>query len=339
MLSNRSNGLPHGGRLRAAAKRYRIALKEWLDLSTGINPNGWPVPPLPATAWNRLPEDDDGLEAAARDYYDTPHVLPVAGSQAAIQALPRLIDAKQVAVLRPSYAEHKHAWSHADRMVTSVSVSELDGAVGSSDVVVLTNPNNPTGALFSRDQLLDWQARLAQRGGWLIVDEAFIDVAPSSLASTLPRPGLVILRSLGKFFGMAGARVGFVCAEPALLQRMKTLLGPWHVAGPSRYAALLALEDRAWQETARSQLKRAGTRLKTLLRRHDLTPQGECDLFQWISTPHAAHLNDQLAQRGILTRYFDDPPSLRIGLPKTEEDWARFDAALGAVVASATFCA
>jgi cobalamin biosynthetic protein CobC len=337
--SEKSELLPHGGWLHAAVQRYGIPLAQWLDLSTGINPNGWPVPTLPAPVWNRLPEDDDGLEATARDYYGTPHVLPVAGSQAAIQALPQLIPPCRVALIRPGYAEHVHAWSRGGHDVVPVVASELDDAVASSTVVVLANPNNPTGALFPRAQLLRWREQLAERGGWLVIDEAFIDAIPGeSLTADCPQPGLVVLRSLGKFFGLAGVRVGFVFADPALLQCLKALLGPWTVATPSRYVAMLTLNDRAWQQDCREKLLTAGARLAALLQRHGLVPHGGCPLFHWLSTARAAQIHDGLARRGILTRLYQDPPSLRFGLPATEESWSRLDASLGAVMASLKLC-
>ena len=100
----------HGGRLRAAAQRYGIALDDWLGLSTGIALYGWPLPAIAAEAWTRLPEPDDGLEAVARDYYGAASLLPVAGSQAVIQALPRLRKACTVGIVSPTYAEHAAAW-------------------------------------------------------------------------------------------------------------------------------------------------------------------------------------------------------------------------------------
>ncbi len=118
--------LEHGGALRVAASRYRIPLSDWLDLSTGINPNGWPVPPIPATVWGRLPEPDDGLEAAAMAYYDTSLLVPVAGSQAAIQALPLLRDLGRVGVLSPTYAEHAHAWRRVGHPVDLLTADRLD---------------------------------------------------------------------------------------------------------------------------------------------------------------------------------------------------------------------
>ncbi len=324
--------LPHGGHLHAAATCYGITLADWLDLSTGINPDGWPVPAVPPSAWARLPEDDDALETAARDYYGAACVLPVAGSQAAIQALPCLRAPCRVGVLHPGYAEHAHAWRGAGHNVRRVQVEEVNDVVAQVDVLVLIHPNNPTGVCFARDQLLDWHAQLATRGGWLIVDEAFMDVTPQhSLAPFCPRPGLIVLRSLGKFFGLAGARVGFAFTDAPLRAQLQVLLGPWAVAAPSRWVATQALQDRTWQETTRQQLLAGSQRLALLLTRHGLAPHGGCALFQWVHTEQAATHHERLARYGILTRLFDQPASLRFGLPGNESDWRRLDIALADV--------
>lgn len=319
--------LEHGGRLRSAARHYGIAVGEWLDLSTGINPHGYPVPPVPADAWLRLPEEHDGLEDAAARYYGTDTLLPVAGSQAAIQALPDLIAGERVGVLAPSYAEHAHAWRK--RSPRSLPAAGIAAALDALDVVVLVNPNNPTGARFTPTQLLDWHRRLAARGGWLIVDEAFVDATPAhSLAAHAGSPGLVVLRSLGKFFGLAGARLGFVLAAPALCRALAERLGPWTIAGPARHAARAALADRDWQASMRARLAADGERLATLLRRAGLGEPSGTPLFQWIRTEHAHAVHDALARQGVLVRRFDDPPSLRFGLPGTETAWARLADAL-----------
>lgn len=328
--------LEHGGKLSLAAVRYDIPLADWLDLSTGINPNGWPVPPIPPAYWTRLPEDDDGLEQAARDYYKAGHLLPVAGSQAAIQALPRLRGRSRVALLEPGYAEHGHAWRRTGHVVDTVAPQRLDDAVQRADVLVLIHPNNPTGARFPADQLLDWHRRLATRGGWLIVDEAFMDVTPEhSLCPYSSREGLILLRSLGKFFGLAGARVGFVCAHPTLLTGLRTLLGPWAVSTPARRVATAALKDRPWQTHTRQRLLAEGARLHALLAHHGLGPEGGCALFQWLRTPDAQRLHETLARHGILTRLFTEAASLRFGLPGSEADWVRLDAALYRLAATA----
>lgn len=322
--------LEHGGRLRAAAQRYGIPENEWLDLSTGINPDGWPAPAVPAEIWQRLPQDDDELNAAACNYYSATRLLAVSGSQAAIQALPSLRPPSRVVLAAPGYAEHAHAWQRCGHEVIGVSDEEILQA--DADVVVIINPNNPTGKLFSRDALLKLHARLAARGGWLVVDEAFIDASPEhSLASVCPRPGLIVLRSPGKFFGLAGARVGFVLAEENVLQPLAEWLGPWPIAAPSRHVATLALRDAAWQRATRETLPQAAQRLAELLRAHDLEPSGGCTLFQWICREDAANLHQQLARQGVLTRLFGQPASLRLGLPRGAAQWARLADALGRI--------
>lgn len=159
--------LEHGGRLRRAAQQYGIPLSDWLDLSTGINPNGWPIPVIPADCWQRLPEDDDGLLAAARHYYGNDTLLAVAGSQAAIQSLPRLRPKSRVGVLRPAYAEHGHSWQKAghDLIELPADADSINAAIESLDVLILINPNNPSGTLWQPAQLLAWQQRLTLRGG------------------------------------------------------------------------------------------------------------------------------------------------------------------------------
>ena len=320
--------LEHGGRLRRAAEAYGIPLADWLDLSTGINPQGYPVPPVPADAWLRLPEDDDGLEAAAADYYGSAHLLPVAGSQSAIQLLPAVLRGERVSLLAPGYAEHAHAWR--DRRAVAVGADEIDAAVAHSDIVVLVQPNNPTGVHFGRERLLEWHTRLARRGGWLVVDEAFIDTTPAqSLVPLAGADGLVVLRSVGKFFGLAGARVGFVFAPGSVRAALAERLGPWTLAGPARWAARHALADRAWQTQARAALLTAGERLQALLETHGLPACGPA-LFKLVATPDAARLHAAFARRGILLRLFETPQAVRFGLPSDEAGWARLAAALAA---------
>lgn len=324
--------LEHGGALRIAVARYGLPLGDWLDLSTGINPNGWPTPIIPPAVWQRLPEPDDGLETAAAAYYGTSRLLPVAGSQAAIQALPLLRAPCRVGVLHPGYAEHAHAWRRNGHQVELAPVEALDAMADRLDVLALVHPNNPTAARFPLHLLLDWRARLAARGGWLVVDEAFMDATPAeSLAGYADLPGLIVLRSLGKFFGLAGARVGFVLAESALLERLQEQLGPWSLSGPSRWVATQALADDLWQQQNRVELSRRSGRLAELLKRQSLPVAGGTGLFQWIPLPEAAFWQDALARRGILVRHFADPPGLRFGLPGSEPAWRRLELTLAGI--------
>ena len=321
--------LHHGGQCRAAAMRYNIPLADWVDLSTGINPNGWPVKDIPADLWQRLPEDEDELLEVACQYYGAPSLLPVAGSQAGIQALPRLREHSRVSILSPSYAEHAHTWQRANHSVKTVAHEQIDDALPDTDVLVIVNPNNPTGAVFPVEQLLDWHTQLAKSGGWLIVDEAFMDATPElSIASYTDRPGIIVLRSLGKFFGLAGTRVGFVCAHKTLLAQLDALLGPWPISTASRWVAIQALQDTVWQEQTRHKLAKGSERLLSLLSQYDHTPDGGCAFFQWVNTPYHKTIHEKLARQGILTRFFSTPQSLRFGLPGAEIKWNRLSEAL-----------
>ncbi|WP_266168453.1 threonine-phosphate decarboxylase CobD [Dyella subtropica] len=331
--------LEHGGRLLRAAREYGIAPEAWLDLSTGISPFAWPVPPIPAEAWHRLPEDDDGLIDVARAYYGTVSLLPVAGSQAAIQMLPMLRSRSRVGVLSPGYAEHAHAWEQAGHRVERCSAIELFARAASFDVIVLMHPNNPGGECFEQEQLLGLHAALAGRGGWLMVDEAFIDATPERSLCALPaRPGLIVLRSIGKFFGLAGARAGFVSTTTDLLVALGERLGPWTLTGTTRHVLKLALADRDWHAQARERLHASSVRLAELLTRHGLPPSASSAFFQWCCDERAPSLQRALARQGVWVRRFETPASLRFGLPGDDAAFARLDTTLG-LMAEAKECA
>ncbi|TDF81097.1 threonine-phosphate decarboxylase CobD [Pseudomonas sp. H9] len=320
--------LEHGGRLQRAVQHYGIAREHWLDLSSGIAPWPYAIPEIPLQAWARLPETDDGLEQAAAAYYGVTHVLPVAGSQAAIQALPHLRARGTVGVLSPCYAEHAEGWRRAGHQVIELHSEQVDDHLDSLDVLVVVNPNNPTGCLHHAAQLLGWHQRLARRGGWLLVDEAFMDNSPQhSIGAHADQSGLIVLRSFGKFFGLAGVRLGFVLAEPTLLQRLAELLGPWTISGPTRRLGQACLLDTAAHQQQIARCAAASQRLAGMLIRAGFAPSGGCDLFQYRVTEQAEQLHEFMAQRGILLRLFAQPASLRFGLPATDADFQRLEQA------------
>jgi cobalamin biosynthetic protein CobC len=321
--------LEHGGNLRRAAELYQRPMDQWIDLSTGINPNGWPVPQLPHSLWQRLPDDRDELIEAARAYYGCQSLLSLPGSQAAIQALPRLRAPCRVGVLSPGYAEHAYRWERSGHQAAPLSSEQLDAGISGLDVVIVSNPNNPDGVEISREKLLEWRNNLAGRDGLLVVDEAFGDAMPGlSLASESDLSNLVVLRSLGKFFGLAGVRVGFAIAEQTLLDQLAEECGPWAVGNPSRWIAAQALADTAWQQQTRDDLIAASERLDALLKKAGLSVTGGTALFRLVRTPKAAMMYDALASRGILVRIFRDISSLRFGLPGDESEWQRLEQAL-----------
>lgn len=320
--------LEHGGNLSAAVAQYKIPLQNWLDVSTGINPCHYPIPEIPAQLWRNLPNDEDGLIAAAAQYYGCQSLLPTSGSQAALQVLPKFRTLGKVAMLNPMYQEHAYAWHRYGHQVSRFSDLNDAAAINNADVVLVCNPNNPTGKQFAPQDLLQLHAMLAQRGGWLIVDEAFMDATPEhSIAQYAHLEGLFVLRSLGKFFGLAGARVGFLLAAHAPLQQIKEELGPWTITGASRYIAMLALQDSTWQQNTRLTLANKSQRLANLLTTYGLTPSAGTALFQYVATDAASDLHDKLARQGVWVRKFTEPPALRFGLPD-DNRWQQLEQAL-----------
>lgn len=328
--------LEHGGNIAVAANQYGIAESDWLDLSTGINPQGWPVPKIPTEVWQRLPDQQHGVIEHACQYYGCRDALVSPGSQAAIQILPRLRSKCKVGIISPTYAEHAQAWQHHGHDVQLISSDKVEVALPQLDVLVVVSPNNPTGQRYTQAKLFSWHQQLQQKDGWLIIDEAFMDAEPeNSLASQSHQQGLIILRSLGKFFGLAGLRCGFVLAEQKLLQKIQQQLGPWPVNGPALYIAAKALQDSDWQLQTRQRLKQDAKRLIALLAGYDLVVDGDTALFQWLQHDDALMIHESLAAKGILTRYFladvTGSPSLRFGLPGNEQQWQQLDNALSSI--------
>lgn len=321
--------LSHGGEVDAVAELYGIPRDQWLDLSTGINPNPYPVPELAREYWHRLP--DTGLQSwlidNAATYFsaaDPRTLVATPGTQAAIQWLPRLLPPTRVAIFAPTYGEHHCAWAMAGHEVVEIPA---DAAVpADAGAVVVTNPNNPDGRLADPERLLALSAdRL------IVVDEAFVDVMPElSLAAHAGRPRLVILRSFGKFFGLAGMRLGFVLAEPSLAEALRRALGPWAVAGPAAAIGAIALADETWIRMARVRLKAASSRLDGLLLRSDLKLVGGTPLFRLVADERALDVYHHLAGQGVLVRRFPENPHwLRFGLPANDREFDRLAATLG----------
>ncbi|WP_293266045.1 threonine-phosphate decarboxylase CobD [Neptunomonas sp.] len=336
-MSTANNILPvHGGCLHQAAQQFCIPIQNWVDLSTGLNPHSYPLPEVPQEIWQKLPDTDDNLLSAAAAYYGSVHLLAVAGSQAAIEILPKLRAHSRVGILSPAYAEYAYQWRVQGHDVKELSVDELDTQIAHLDVVIVIRPNNPTTEFLSRTQLKHWLNLLQQNNGWLVIDEAFIDALPSSEESSLitqnPVSGLIVLRSIGKFFGLAGIRLGFVWAEPALLSVLAQHQTTWSVSSVARWAGGIALQDGTWQLLMRQRLAQEGQQLCALLRKYDFeyvsTP-----LFCTITLPTTLRKTDfciyeYFAKRGILIRNFKHLQVFRLGLPKNDMAWQQLEKAL-----------
>ncbi|MSO80228.1 MAG: threonine-phosphate decarboxylase [Alphaproteobacteria bacterium] len=324
-----SGTIDHGGNLAAARRRFAGAPEPFIDLSTGINPVPWPVPGLPGEALARLPGQEalDRLAAAAARLYGAPDaacVVAAPGTQILLPLVAALRAPGRAAVLGPTYAEHARAAALAGHAVAEVE--RVDGLAGAG-LAVVVNPNNPDGRLVPHADLL----ALAGRAGLLVVDEAFMDVGPAgaSLAGDVAGGGIVVLRSFGKFFGLAGLRLGFALATPDIAAALRARLGPWAVSGPALAIGAAALADTDWIAATRVRLAADAARLDGLLAAAGLAVAGGTALFRLVETPAAAALYERLGRQGILVRRFAERSDrLRFGLPGHEAAWRRLAAAL-----------
>ncbi len=326
------NPVFHGGDIAWAEREFGPPAEPWIDLSTGINPWPYPLDTPPADAWTRLPDSaaEARLLAAAAACYGAPGpecVVATPGSQMAIQLLPRLRPPGRVAVVGPTYGEHAPAWRAAGHDVAEADDAALDG---DWDVVVLTNPNNPDGRMSVPDHIAACAGRIGPDGGWVVVDEAFADVAPEiSVASRTGAPGLVVLRSFGKFFGLAGLRLGFAIDAPVLAAEIRTALGPWAFSGLAGDVAARALADTAWIEATRKRLAEEAAQLDGVLQGAGLKVIGGTTLYRLAAHADAAGIFRRLAEAGILARHFPDRPDrLRFGLPGDAKAMARLQSVL-----------
>lgn len=325
--------MDHGGSLGRASALFPHAPQPFVDLSTGINPHSYPLFELPATALSRLPEAARLHELAkiAADAYGAPsaaHVAAAPGTQILLPRVASLVSPGRALVLGPTYAEHARAAAIAGHAV--VEVEDVD-ALAAADLAIVVNPNNPDGRVVSRERLLRLAGALRAKGGLLVVDEAFMDVGPhaESLAGDVGQGGIVVLRSFGKFFGLAGLRLGFALSDALTVERLETQFGPWAVAGPALEYGIRALGDSGWQADMRRRLAQDAARLDALFARFGVAVAGGTTLFRYLQMQDAARLFSALGERGILLRHFADRPQvLRAGLPGADDEWPRLESAL-----------
>lgn len=327
--------LIHGGRLQQVAKKYNIAPKNWLDLSTGIAPFSYPIPKIPENYYQSLPQENRGLEAAAKNYYNADSLLVTNGSQAIIKLLPSLWLEKNkqsttVYLPEQGYKEHELAWSIAGFNLCKYQdkLPKLE-EIKDNSVLVVINPNNPTGQLYKRSELLPYQEKLKQSAGLFVIDEAFMDVIEPSQSLTsfiCHYSNTLVLRSFGKFFGLAGIRIGFLIGGTTWLTRFGEQLGPWQVNGPAQFISQQAFTDVDWQIQQQQRLGELSSQLHSLITQslpaNLLINISGTALFQTVYFKEGVDvegLYEALCQQGIYVRLTDDKLALRFGLVKPEQ--------------------
>ena len=316
----------HGGDLAQAIAQYGGRPEDWLDLSTGINRVPYPVGNINDLSWRSLPGSAQRtalIQAAQAAFQTNWPLLPLAGAQAAIQLVPQCLPIGQARILGPTYNEFAGALTTFGWNVETVaSLEELEGA----DLAIIVNPNNPTGESFKPEQLIE----LANSVGTLLIDESFADATPEiSVLKAEPQKNILVLRSFGKFFGLAGVRLGFLAGQTETLEKAAAIAGPWAVSGPALEIGTKALADLDWQNATRLRLAQDRKRLETILNSTGWTTVGSTHLFALLETPDAIEAQRQLAQAHIWSRIFPYSGTwLRLGFPGTEVEWQRLEDAI-----------
>ena len=304
----------HGGGLDAAIAQYGGQRSDWLDLSTGINPVPYPIPTLSHDAWTALPDSAafDLLTARARAFWNIPKeaaCIATPGASAVIAQLPNLVTAGKVHIPGPTYNEHGAAFRNAGWTLDAKA----------EDAMVVVHPNNPSGEIWTADKI---------NGSLQIIDESFADVIPDqSLIKQAAEPGTVVLKSFGKFWGLAGLRLGFAIGDPKLIERLGDALGPWQVSGPALQIGAEALSDFQWADETRARLAQDAVRLDAILDEQGAISLGGTDLFRLYEVDDAKAAQAHLATSGVWSRTFPyDNKWLRLGIPAPDR-WEQLQAA------------
>ncbi len=304
----------HGGGIDAARAEFSGARSEWLDLSTGINPVPYPIPTFEPDAWNALPDRAamDAVTVAARQFWNVPDsaaILAAPGASALIARIPYLAELGKVRVESRTYNEHESAFRTAGWSVSDDTPTAR----------VIVSPNNPTGDYWTG----------TDQSPLLVIDESFCDLSPEeSRIDLAANSGTIILKSFGKFWGLAGLRLGFAIGDPALIAKLSNALGPWPVSGPALRIGATALTDQAWATQTRTRLTNEAARLDALMLAKGAKIQGGTDLFRLYRVDDAAAWQSRLAQRHIWSRIFPYSTTwLRLGLPASDR-WEQLESAL-----------
>ena len=310
----------HGGDLDRAIACHGGTRNGWLDLSTGINPNPYPIPQIPRSSWTALPDRIAfaAIEDAARTFWNIPEdaeVVIASGASALIAAMPSIAPVGAVHVSSPTYNEHAAAFRAAQFHVEETG---LPSPAARTRVVV--HPNNPDGRLHD----------LSPREDCLtIIDESFADVGAASHVRHTNHASTIVLKSFGKFWGLAGLRLGFAICSAENARILRQHLGPWAASGPALIIGAQALSDHDWADETRAQLSSMTGHLDRLMKMSGATIVGGTTLFRLYAVDDGLAVQKTLARHHIWTRVFEGYPHwIRLGLPADASGLERIARAL-----------
>ena len=322
----------HGGDIYAFARIKGVEVEDVLDFSASINPLG--MPPAARCAFRRAlrqvnsyPEPyAESLTQTLAEYHGlaASQVLAGNGSTHLIYLLARALHVQRVVLIAPLFSEHASAFRANGAHVRYVTLrppsfildlAEVEKTMRREqpDALVLTNPNSPTGALTPREQVRALVQLCRGTQTRLLVDEAFIDWTEEGSVKQIAAQddGVIVLRSLTKFFALPGLRVGYVLASPKVIRKLQAQIEPWAVNVVAQAVGIACVQDQHFIKHSRSFMYKERAWLSTQLSQTPgLRVFPASANFLLLQTKgkgfSASSLAEHLAQEKILIRVCDN---------------------------------
>jgi threonine-phosphate decarboxylase len=316
----------HGGNIYAASRDLRCQPASMLDFSASINPLGMApgavqVVQASLELATHYPDPDcyELKQALGRFHGIDPECVCIGnGSTELIFLLPKTLALRRALIPGPTFSEYAAAMRAVGGEVSMllappeeefrIRLSQVAAALQRSlDCVWLCNPNNPTGQLWTKAQVLELWKKARRVGASLIVDEAFIDYceADSVVSEATSRAGLLVLRSFTKFYGMPGLRVGYLVAEPTVIRRIEAMRLPWSVNNLAQVAAIASLNETSYAVRSRQLIIEERPRLAAALAGQGWVPCPSSANFLLVRLPSflkSAAVAAATRRQGVLIR-------------------------------------
>ena len=319
-MGNKDLNIQHGGDIDLAIKKYGGQRADWIDLSTGINRTSYPWQESVKVELRDLPSSKllMGLEKAASRAYKVAEgtdTAAVQGAQQIISLLPICLkNYNSVAILGPTYNEYEKAFKSSG--IKAETVSEVS-KLSSSDIAIIVNPNNPTGKVIAEEILDD----LSKKVRILIIDESFKMFSSRRIQKF---DNVIQINSLGKFFGLAGVRLGFVSGPSDFIKSVREMLGPWPISSIAAEIGIIALNDTTWISEMEKILLEGSNVLHKACSTKNWKLVGKTNLFHTYATSSCLEVEEQFAAHYIWIRTFDYSQTwIRLGIPTSKYEWTR----------------
>jgi threonine-phosphate decarboxylase len=314
----------HGGNVHEACRILGIGLDEVMDFSASINPLGMPDGVAKTMAINLLtavhypdPEAGRFSEAVSNAYgIDKGKVICANGSTELIFLIPRALRPENVLIPYPTFSEYERASLLAGASIKRICFKERDsfmpdfdeyiGAMKGTDLAFLCNPGNPSGKAVPKDGVMEIALNARKYGCTLVLDEAFVDFCPEHSVINEEFRNVIVLRSLTKFYAMAGLRAGFLKASRGMVKKLLKFKEPWTVNALAELSAAQALGDTQFARKTRKLIAREKKYMEKRLDDLQIKYFPSDVNYYLLRIDDAAILRERLFDKGIIVRDCSD---------------------------------